>query len=73
MITETMSTKTDVHSDLKLCAACGQTLLDGEWHPVSTEKNEDGDFVLYSFCDEDCHSAWETFEKERDFLEVSGV
>ena len=45
-------------SGLDVCAACGQTLHDGEWHPVVTDRTADGELTLYSFCDDDCRSAW---------------
>ena len=64
MIAGTLTTMTDLQADFKLCAACGRTLRDGEWHPVSTETNEESDSVLYSFCDEDCQSTWAASESD---------
>jgi hypothetical protein len=41
----------------EVCAACGAPLTDGEWHPVVSERS-DGEHRFFSFCDEDCQTAW---------------
>lgn len=42
----------------EVCARCGATLTDGEWHPVVSEAAADGEHQFFSFCDEDCQAAW---------------
>lgn len=39
------------------CAFCGALIDTAEWYPVEKER-DGGDLRLYSFCSEDCRSAW---------------
>lgn len=44
---------------LRHCAYCGDELTDGRAYPVTTQSTDDGEPVVYSFCDGDCLAAWE--------------
>lgn len=41
------------------CANCGSPFEPEVSYPVETLEGADGDLELYSFCDDDCRSAWE--------------
>lgn len=41
------------------CSHCGSPFVVGEWYPVRTEIDDDGDRNYHSFCDDDCRAAWE--------------
>lgn len=42
----------------EVCESCGAALTDGEWHPVVSETTDEGEHLFFSFCDEDCRTAW---------------
>ena len=42
------------------CAACGDPVPADEWHPVATDRDEDGEMKIYAFCSEACRSSWQT-------------
>lgn len=55
-------TTESVGEEFGTCANCGAPLrLDVEY-PVTTATGENGEFRLYSFCDEDCQIGWEEDE-----------
>jgi hypothetical protein len=41
------------------CAECGDHIPSGEWHPVATLRDGDGEMDIYDFCSEDCRSSWQ--------------
>lgn len=45
-------------NDVERCANCGDRIETGEWHPVDTARDADGEFVLVQFCTEACRDAW---------------
>lgn len=40
------------------CTECGAPIETGDWYPIRTDRDEDGDLQLYPFCSEDCQAAW---------------
>lgn len=42
----------------KICANCGSEIDTKEWHPLVTRTDDDGNFRVYAFCDEDCRDEW---------------
>ena len=40
------------------CADCESPLEANVSHPVYTERDQNGDLRLYSFCDEECKRRW---------------
>lgn len=48
----------DGRNDVERCTNCGARIDTGEWHPVGTTRNADGDLVLVQFCTEVCRDAW---------------
>lgn len=44
---------------LRNCAHCGDELTADEAYPVTARPDEDGEPVVYSFCDHGCLAAWE--------------
>jgi len=40
------------------CANCGRRIDTTEWHPLATERDDDGDFNVYAFCSEHCRDEW---------------
>ena len=41
-----------------VCAHCGASIDTTEWHPVRS-RNDDDEFHVYAFCDEECRRAWD--------------
>lgn len=46
------------------CAECGSPVPTDEWYPVATERDDDGEVLIHSFCSEECRSAWEADRDE---------
>lgn len=46
------------HDVFDYCAYCGDSLDDQEWHPVRRESDENDDVTWYTFCDDECRTAW---------------
>lgn len=42
----------------KNCEYCGQPIETSDWYPITNRRDADGSLQLYSFCSEDCHTAW---------------
>jgi hypothetical protein len=42
------------------CSQCGDAVPSDEWHPVATERDDDGRVEIHDFCSEGCRSAWQT-------------
>jgi len=42
----------------KRCAHCGAAFDTSDWYPVTTERDGAGSLQFYSFCSEDCQTAW---------------
>lgn len=42
----------------KICANCRKQIDTKEWHPVLTRTDDDGNFWVYAFCDEECRDEW---------------
>lgn len=40
-----------------VCAHCGAPIDTSEWHPICT-RDDDEEFHVYAFCDEECRRAW---------------
>lgn len=36
------------------CAVCGSPISVDDWHPVTSDRNRNGQFTIYSFCSENC-------------------
>jgi hypothetical protein len=45
------------------CEECDAPISAEEWHPVTTERGDDGEVRIRNFCSEQCRSAWDA---ERD-------
>lgn len=41
------------------CAECGTPVDEFEWYPIRGERDEDGEFLLHSFCSQECVESWE--------------
>ena len=41
------------------CSQCGDAIPSDEWHPVATERDDDGRVEIHDFCSEGCRSAWQ--------------
>lgn len=48
------------------CAQCRAPLPQETWCPTATERDQDGELAVYTFCDETCKAAWEDTRDTRD-------
>lgn len=42
----------------KICTNCGSSIDTKEWHPLETRTDDDGNFEVYAFCDDECRDEW---------------
>ncbi|MFC6826977.1 DUF7576 family protein [Halopelagius fulvigenes] len=48
----------DPAANLRMCAHCGTVFEVGVRYPVVTLRGTDGTPLLFSFCGEECETAW---------------